>query len=111
MTNDEIAEISRNYELEANESNGLMVSDNGLMVSNDEWTSTKSTTYTNLKFVKIVENCDSIELIYKENPNVNYFNQFKVFKIVFSCKDGKWNKSERIYGSIIPESQEDYEFP
>ena len=36
--------------------------------------------------------------------------QPNVFKIVFSCIDGKWNKSDRIYGKIIPPSEESYEF-
>jgi hypothetical protein len=34
----------------------------------------------------------------------------RVFKIVYSCVDGKWNKSEKIYGKIIPSQKEYYEF-
>jgi len=34
----------------------------------------------------------------------------RVYKIVFSCKDGKWHKSEPIYGKIVPATDEDYEF-
>ena len=34
----------------------------------------------------------------------------RVFKIVYSCKDGKWNKSEPNYGKIIPATDEDYDF-
>ena len=40
---------------------------------------------------------DSIEMIYEEtSPEKRYF------KIIFSCVDGKWNKSEPIYGKIVP---------
>ena len=61
---------------------------------------------------------ESIEIIYKEKSNMRFFVDFneliknneKVFKIIFSCKDGKWHKSERIYGNIIPSSDETYEF-
>ena len=34
----------------------------------------------------------------------------RVFKIIYSCKDGKWNKSAPIYGTIIPAGEERYEF-
>lgn len=59
---------------------------------------------------------ESIEIIYKEKSNMRFFVNFneriknneRVFKIVFSCKDGKWHKSERIYGNIIPASDETY---
>lgn len=116
MTNDELmrvlAEVNKNHEIEANESNGLMVSNNGSMVFN-EWTSTKSTIYNEISVVEIVEKCDSIEVVYKEKPIVTNleFKHYGIFKIIFSCKDGKWNKSERIYGRVIPESKESYEFP
>lgn len=34
----------------------------------------------------------------------------RVFKITFSCVDGKWNKSGKIYGEIVPAEQESYDF-
>lgn len=34
----------------------------------------------------------------------------RVFKIIYSCVDGKWNKSERIYGRIEPATNEHYTF-
>jgi hypothetical protein len=34
----------------------------------------------------------------------------RVFKIVFSCIDGKWNKSERIYGKVVAAKLESYSF-
>lgn len=64
--------------------------------------------------VKVIENSDNIEFIYKETSTMSYTNflqpQVRVFKIIFSCVDGKWNKSERIYGEIIPAEDEQYLF-
>lgn len=56
---------------------------------------------------------DCIELIYKQMSN--YSNNWGelpilVFKIIYSCKDGKWNVSEHIYGKIIKATKESYEF-
>lgn len=34
----------------------------------------------------------------------------RVFKIIYSCKDGKWDKSDRIYGDIYPAQAERYDF-
>ncbi len=64
--------------------------------------------------IDVIENPDSIEMIYKEThtpmmwPNNGPF--YRVYKIVFSCQDGKWNKSEPIYGKIIPAQNESYDF-
>lgn len=50
---------------------------------------------------------DSIEMIYEETSNMilsiypSRPLEKRHFKIVFSCVDGKWNKSERIYGKKI----------
>lgn len=56
---------------------------------------------------------DCIELVYTETKlwSMSFGDVDKrVFKIVYSCKEGKWNKSEKIYGEIIPASEEKYEF-
>jgi hypothetical protein len=60
--------------------------------------------------VDIIEKTDSIEVIYKETAHFgSEWNRVeRVFKIVFSCVDGKWNKSERIYGEIAPAQPETY---
>lgn len=58
---------------------------------------------------------DSIEMIYEETSTITLGvypsrpPQKRYFKIVFSCVDGKWNKSERIYGEKI-EREEYFEF-
>lgn len=68
------------------------------------------------QIVEVIEYSDSIEFIYKETSMISYTSfpapppQVRVFKIVFSCVDGKWNKSERIYGEIIPAENERYVF-
>lgn len=53
--------------------------------------------------VQTIVNDKSVELIYKEISNSTYltfpsYTPVRVFKIVYSCKKGKWNQSERIYG-------------
>jgi len=64
----------------------------------------------------MVNDCgDRIELIYKEVNMVTYFATYpspveRVFKIVCSCKDGKWHRSKRIYGEIIKQRPEEYIF-
>lgn len=65
--------------------------------------------------LEVNELIDSIEMIYEETSLMNltiYPSPPPVkryFKIVFSCVDGKWNKSERIYGKKV-ERQEYFEF-
>jgi hypothetical protein len=66
--------------------------------------------------IQVKEYPDRIEMIYKETSMLTYTihpsppPEERVFKIIFSCKDGKWNKSEPIYGEIIPAQEEYYEF-
>lgn len=54
---------------------------------------------------------NSIELVYKEVSIWNGLDK-RVYKIVYSCLDGKWHKSDRIYGEIILEQiiEETYKF-
>lgn len=66
--------------------------------------------------VSVQEYEDRIEMVYKVTSMVTYTIYpspppvVKVFKIVFSCVDGKWNRSEPIYGKIIVAQDEQYEF-
>lgn len=59
---------------------------------------------------------ESVEMIYKQfsNMSVSIYPpppaQERVFKIVYSCKDGKWHKSEPIFGRILPATKEQYDF-
>lgn len=67
--------------------------------------------------VDIIENIDSIEFIYKETSMITYTSFTstppieRVFRIVFSCIDGKWNKSNKQYGEIFAATPEYYQFP
>jgi hypothetical protein len=71
-----------------------------------------------LKRLEVKEVGETIEMIYKETLNINFsptihlnpIFQQTIFKIVYSCVDGKWNKSERIYGEIVPAQEEYYDF-
>lgn len=57
-------------------------------------------------FIRAQEVGESVEFIYKQvGPIIT-----EVFKIVYSCVDGKWNKSAPIYGEIIPPQGETYLF-
>ena len=59
---------------------------------------------------------ESIEMVYVETSSLTYTvypplpPDRRVFKIIYSCVDGKWNKSERIYGKIIAPIGEHYSF-
>lgn len=65
--------------------------------------------------LQVNERIDSIEMIYEETSLISLAvhpprpPEKRYFKIVFSCVDGKWNKSEKIYGKKI-EHQEYFEF-
>jgi hypothetical protein len=69
--------------------------------------------------VDVIDTGNSIEMIYVQTKNSvscgyshypYYLNEKRVFKIVYSCVDGKWHKSEPIFGRIIPASDEYYDF-
>ncbi|MCP4984849.1 MAG: hypothetical protein GY928_01930 [Colwellia sp.] len=84
----------------------------------DSTTTTTTTTFNTFlepTIVDVIEKDNCIEFIYKEMSQCSFGGflpetQDKVFKIIFSCKDGVWNKSERIYGEIVPERDEQYIF-
>ncbi len=66
--------------------------------------------------IKTTEVGETIEMMYKETSMITYAvypsppPEVRVFKIVYSCQDGKWHKSPPIYGKIIPAVSESYEF-
>ena len=66
--------------------------------------------------LEVNELSDRIEMIFKETSMITLTihpsppPEERIFKIVFSCVGGKWNKSERIYGKVIPAQEEYYEF-
>lgn len=66
--------------------------------------------------VSVEEVGETVEMVFKETSTLVYTvypsppPEQRVFKIVYSCVDGKWNKSERIYGKIVPAQEEYYQF-
>lgn len=68
------------------------------------------------KIVSLDEFDDRIEITYIEKSNKIYTTypsiqpERRVFKIIYSCVDGKFNKSNKIYGEIIPATEEYYKF-
>lgn len=56
---------------------------------------------------------DSIELVYVRHSmaSINWGESARqVYKIIYSCQEGKWHVSEPIIGEIIPAQKEEYEF-
>lgn len=82
----------------------------------NEFISTNTSYYLDpfIERVDVIEKEDSIEFIYIETPLTSICPSIgdnrKVFKIIFSCVKGKWNKSDKIYGKIIPPGKEEYIF-
>lgn len=72
--------------------------------------------YSTPKRVEVREVGETIEMIYLETSTLQLAvippppPVRRVFKIVYSCVDGKWNKSDKIYGEIKPPSDEQYQF-
>lgn len=70
----------------------------------------------NPEFIKFIDTGESLELIYKQASLITNYStlisssNYRVFKIVYSCVDGQWNKSEPIYGEIVLASEEHYLF-
>ena len=59
---------------------------------------------------------ETIEMIYTQTSQFSRtgglppYHDERAVKIVYSCVDGKWNKSEPIYGKIVPAQDEYFEF-
>lgn len=72
--------------------------------------------YSSPEIVHVMEIGDTIQMVYIETSMVQLSiyppipPERRTFKVVYSCIDGKWNKSERIYGKIIPALRESYIF-
>lgn len=77
---------------------------------------TVSGNWSNPLLIETREIGETIEMIFSTTSNMIYTAypprepEKRIFKIVFSCIDGKWNKSDRIYGKIIPARDQHYEF-
>ena len=67
-------------------------------------------------FKEVNEVGETIEMIYTQTSSFSRtgglppYHDERAVKIIYSCVDGKWNKSEPIYGKIIPAQDEYFEF-
>ena len=73
------------------------------------------TQWVNMGLISAEEIGDTVEMVWKERLNYwsstsDLSNSVRVYKVIYSCKDGKWHKSDRIYGKVIPAKGETYEF-
>ena len=59
--------------------------------------------------IDVIEKDESVELIFTENSLLSS-SERRVYKIIYSVIEGKWSRSEPIYGKIIPATEESYEF-
>jgi hypothetical protein len=72
--------------------------------------------WNNPEIIEVREVGESIEMIYKQTSSFSTtgglptYHDTRLYKIVYSCVDGKWNKSEPIFGKIIPAQDECYKF-
>jgi hypothetical protein len=82
---------------------------------------TSSTTYAVFDpwhtpvLVDTIKREDSIELVYKRISRMTLSTwpaqtEVQVYKIIYSCVDGKWNESDKIFGEIFPAQEETYSF-
>jgi hypothetical protein len=66
------------------------------------------------KMVDVIDTGSSIEMTFVQNRNIDLWGGWsqekRVFKIVYSCVNGMWNKSKPVYGKIIPAQEEYYDF-
>jgi len=65
--------------------------------------------------VEVIEKLNSLEIIYKQTSNItlsSYPSQtpIRVYKIIYSVKDGYWHKSPPILGKIKQATKEEYIF-
>lgn len=81
---------------------------------NDGTSSTISGQWSVPQQMDVIEKPDCLEIIYKETSNLwvgtHLVPEQRVFKIVYSCKEGEWHKSDRIYGKIHLAQRERYSF-
>lgn len=97
------------------EINGIIIGGN--FVTNSTTRFNEDFMWSSPYLIKTEEVGETIELTYKQTSMIiNYLGSRnnkpdeRVFKKIYSCKDGKWNKSERIYGKIVPTTEESYLF-
>jgi len=87
-----------------------------LLGSTSTETFTSAGIWNPMVFREVNEVGETIEMIYTQTSSFSRtgglppYHDERAVKIVFSCVDGKWNKSEPIFGKIIPSQDEYFEF-
>lgn len=93
-----------------------MESTAGSFLGNSGTTTASINFWGNSERVDVNIYSDKIEAIYKQTSNMSLAvypprpPEQRVFKVVYSVVDGKWNVSEPIFGKIIAPSSEHYQF-
>ena len=82
---------------------------NNITIATDLWSTPER--------VDVIEHHDRIEFVYKQVSMVTFTSGYnpqplgkRCYKIIFSVVDGRWHKSDPIFGKIIPQQEETYEF-
>ena len=65
--------------------------------------------------ISVEEVGESIEMVFEQTLSyIGYYatqpETRRVYKIIYSCVDGKWNKSEPVFGRIVPAQCEKFCF-
>lgn len=79
------------------------------------WTYNNIDQWTEPNLVEVDEGENYLALTYTEDRVSNFYNATsgsvesrRVYKVIYSCRGGKWHKSEKIYGKIVPPTKETY---
>lgn len=79
------------------------------------WTYHNIDQWTEPNLVEVDEGENYLALTYTEDRISNFYNATsgsaesrRVYKVIYSCRGGKWHKSEKIYGKIVPPTKETY---
>lgn len=83
--------------------------------STSTWASHNRNDWTEPNLVEVDEGKNYLALTYTEDRVSNFYNgtsgsveSRRVYKVIYSCIGGKWHKSEKIYGKIVPSTKETY---
>jgi len=93
-----------------------IVSETNLLGSTGDATFSTAGMWNTMIFEEVNEVGETIEMIYTQTSQYSRtgglppYHDTRAVKIVYSCIDGKWNKSDPIYGKIIQQRDEYFEF-
>jgi hypothetical protein len=97
--------------------NGQLLTGDSIITSGSTstWASYNRNDWTEPNLVEVDEGKNYLALTYTEDRVSNFYNgtsgsveSRRVYKVIYSCIGGKWHKSEKIYGKIVPPTKETY---